>query len=56
MTAISPGSGHTCAVVAGAVKCWGNNPNGVVGSVVLWQPVKVVSFDPLAVYLPMVQR
>jgi hypothetical protein len=30
-TAISSGTDHTCAIVAGKLKCWGNNAAGKLG-------------------------
>ena len=32
VTAIAVGDGHTCAVVSGAVKCWGGNSFGELGN------------------------
>lgn len=32
VTAMAIGSKHTCAIVSGVVKCWGNNSNGQVGN------------------------
>jgi alpha-tubulin suppressor-like RCC1 family protein len=32
VTGVSAGSQHTCAIVAGALRCWGDNRNGQIGS------------------------
>ena len=49
VSTVSTGGGHTCAVVQGGVKCWGNGANGRLGDGLTTQrevPVDVKGLEP----------
>jgi alpha-tubulin suppressor-like RCC1 family protein len=51
VTAISVGANHTCAIISGAAKCWGNNIFGRLGtgnSISAGTPQSVANADDLA--------
>ncbi len=54
VTAIAAGGMHTCAVLSGSVKCWGDIAAGQLGINPGWSPVDVRLTTP--VYLPFIKR
>ena len=58
VAAVTLGQFHSCAVTeAGALKCWGNDNFGALGTAPAWRPLDVVSATPMLFnYFPVAAR